>query len=265
MTSGADPSSEPGEITDAKGARMVLIPAGEFTMGSRDAKAAFAECQALDPSCDQSWFEDELTPHSVTLDAFYMDVYEVTNGQYAACVDSGICQPPMDTISDSRSSYYGNPAFDDYPVIFVNWNMAKAYCEWREGRLPTEAEWEKAARGTDERTYPWGEAIDDSDANYNNNIGDTSRVGSYATKSPYGLYDMAGNVWEWVADYYSDTYYSNSPSRNPPGPESGTERVLRGGSWYDPAFLNRTTTRLKQVEPVDNNYGFRCARNFTSW
>lgn len=241
---------------------MVLVPAGEFTMGSRDLAAALAECQTFDPSCDQTWFEDELTPHSVTLDAFYMDVYEVTNGQYAACVDAGVCQPPTDTISDSRSSYYGNPAFDDYPVIFVDWNMAKAYCEWRGARLPTEAEWEKAARGTDERIYPWGEEIDDTYANYNNTIGDTSRVGSYeSNKSPYGLYDMAGNVWEWVADYYSDTYYSNSPSFNPPGPGSGQERVLRGGSWYDPAFLNRATTRLKQAEPVDNNYGFRCARN----
>ena len=261
-SSGAGPFSEPGGITDARGVRMVLVPAGEFTMGSRGVETALAECQTLDPSCDQTWFEDELTPHSVTLDAFYIDVYEVTNSQYAACVDSGICLLPTDTTSDSRSSYYGNAAFEDYPVIFVDWNMANTYCSWRSARLPTEAEWEKAARGTDERTYPWGEEIDDTRANYNNNIGDTSRVGSYeSNKSPYGLYDMAGNVWEWVADYYSDTYYSNSPSLNPPGPESGSERVLRGGSWYDPAYLNRTTTRLKQVEPVDNNYGFRCAKN----
>ena len=255
-------SPDSSDFTDSKGVPMRLIPAGEFTMGSSNVDAALAECQNYDSSCNHGWFEDELVPHPVSLDAFYIDIYEVTNGLYADCVNAGACQPPKKTSSDTRSSYYGNSAFDNYPVIFIEWDMAKTYCEWREARLPTEAEWEKAARGTDQRTYPWGEEVDNTYTNYNNNIGDTSAVGSYESgKSPYGIYDMAGNVWEWVADYYSDTYYSNSPSSNPLGPDSGQEKVLRGGSWYDPAYLIRTTTRLQQNQPVDNNYGFRCARD----
>ncbi len=260
--------SEPTEVLgssdfiDSKGVPMRLVPAGEFTMGSRNVDAALAECQNYDSSCDHTWFEDELRPHAVSLNAFFIDIYEVTNGLYADCVNTGTCQPPTTTGSDTHTSYYGNSEFDDFPVIYVDWNMAKTYCEWRGARLPTEAEWEKAARGADERTYPWGEEVDDTYANYNGNIGDTSAVGSYESgKSAYGIYDMAGNVWEWVADYYSDTYYRNSPSSNPPGPDSGQGRVLRGGSWYDPAFLIRTTTRLRQNQPVDNNYGFRCARD----
>jgi formylglycine-generating enzyme required for sulfatase activity len=241
---------------------MRLVPAGEFTMGSRNVEAALAECQQYFSDCDRSWFDDETAPHTVFLDAFYMDVYEVTNGRYADCVRADVCQPPTDTTSDSRSSYYGNSEFDDYPVIFIGWDMAKTYCEWRRTRLPTEAEWEKAARGTDERLYPWGAEIDDRYANYNNNRGDTAAVGSYDRgKSPYGLSDMAGNVWEWVADYYSATYYHNSPSSNPQGPESGGPHVLRGGSWSDPAFQLRTTIRLKQEDPVNNNFGFRCAKD----
>ena len=249
---------------DPQGVPMGLVPAGAFTMGSRNIDAALVECQSYDSNCDHSWFEDELVPHVVNLDAYYMDVYEVTNRRYADCVNAGACEPPVESSSDTRSSYFGNPSFDDYPVIFIDWDMAKTYCEWRGARLPTEAEWEKAARSTDERTYPWGEEIDDTYANYNGSVGDSSAVGSYENgKSPYGLYDMVGNVWDWVADFYSYTYYRESPSSNPQGPDSGEGRVLRGGSWYDPAYLNRTTTRLQQVHPVDNNYGFRCARDAT--
>jgi len=255
-----EPSQVPSDFTDPQGVPMSLVPAGEFTMGSRDIDAALVECQNYDPSCDHSWFEDELFPHPVTLDAFRIDTYEVTNRRYADCVNAGTCQPPTDTSSATRSSYFGNSAFDDYPVIFIEWDMAKTYCEWRGARLPTEAEWEKAARGTDERTYPWGAEVNDTYANYNDNLGDTSAVGSYESgKSIYGLYDMAGNVWEWVADYYLDNYYANSPSSNPFGPDSGTH-LLRGGSWYDPAYLIRTTVRKGDPLPRDNNYGFRCAR-----
>jgi serine/threonine-protein kinase len=241
---------------------MRLIPAGEFTMGSDNVDAALAACKNYDSTCDRGWFEDELVPHTVSLDAYYIDLYEVTNGRYAECVNAGVCQPPTETSSNTRSNYYGNSEFDNYPVIFIDWDMAKTYCEWRGARLPTEAEWEKAARGTDQRTYPWGGEASDAYGNYNNTIHDTNAVGSYESgKSPYGIYDMAGNVWEWTADYYSDTYYSSSPASNPQGPDSGQGRVLRGGSWYDPAFLIRTTTRLLQQYPVDNNYGFRCARS----
>ncbi|MEW5830799.1 MAG: SUMF1/EgtB/PvdO family nonheme iron enzyme [Chloroflexota bacterium] len=231
------------EITDPKGVTMRLVPAGTFTMGS-------------------TAYDDEKPPHQVDLDAFYMDKYEVTNALYKACVDAGVCSAPNNTGSYTRSSYYGDSQYDNFPVIYVDWNQAKTYCEtWRGTRLPTEAEWEKAARGTDERTYPWVEGIDCSKANYCE--GDTTEVGSYESgTSPFGLYDMAGNVWEWVADWYSETYYQNSPSSNPLGPDSGQGRVLRGGSWYDyEGYLRASNRNRYSPYSIDGYIGFRCARS----
>lgn len=239
---------------------MALVPAGEFSMGG-DADDALAECLKDRPDCDHTWFEDEEPPHIVSLESFYIDRYEVTNALYAACVDAGACQPPTDFSSATRASYYGNPQYDNFPVIYVDWNMAKAYCEWRGTRLPSEAEWEKAARGTEGRNYPWGVEVGKGYANYNVDIGDTTAVGSYENGiSRYGLHDMAGNVWEWVADWYSADYYGISPSSNPTGPDSGQDHILRGGSWYDPAYLIRTSIRLIEPVPVDNNFGIRCAK-----
>lgn len=257
------PPPLPTEITDAKGVTMRLVPAGKFTMGS-DADDALAECQKYRSDCQRDWFTDEEPPHEVYLGVFYMDKYEVTNALYKACVDVGVCAPPYNASSSTRSSYYGNSQYDDYPVIYVNWNMAKTYCEWRGARLPTEAQWEKAARSTDGRTYPWGEGIDCDKANYNFRcVGDTTKVGSYESgKSPYGIYDLAGNVWEWVNDWYDENYYQSSPASNPLGPESGTYRALRGGSWYVSDSYVRASYRT-WFDPTltFDRIGFRCARS----
>ncbi len=239
---------------------MVLIPAGEFTMG-RSAKDEFTICQAVSQDCQLSAFMDEEPVHPVVLDAFSIDKNEVTNALYKACEDQGACTAPQASNSNTQSNYYGNSPFDDYPVIYVTWDQAKAYCEWRGARLPTEAEWEKAARGTDQRTYPWGEKIDESFANFNYVVGDTTAVGSYEKgKSPNGVYDMAGNVWEWVADWYSDTYYGRSPAENPPGPAAGEMRVLRGGSWGLVGVSVSSSYRYAR-DPAESSpdLGFRCA------
>lgn len=250
ITSTATPL--PTEITDTKGVSMMLVPAGNFMMGE-----------------DVYWRNLAGPAHQVYLDAYYMDKYEVTNAHYKACVDTGTCEPPVAIRSETRLNYYGNPEFDDYPVIYVDWNQAKTYCEWRGGSLPTEAQWEKAASGTDGRAFPWGtyswgeENICDFaniQTGLNYCVGDTIAVGRYESgKSPYGIFDLFGNVYEWVADWYSDTYYQNSPSSNPTGPDSGDYRVMRGGSWhYWDGIVSRATNLPYNTS---NSIGFRCVRN----
>ncbi len=206
---------------------------------------------------------DERPIHAVNLSAYYIDKYEVTNAAYERCVEAGACLPPNQSRSSTRTAYYSNPEFDEFPVIYVDWTMAKTYCEWRGDRLPTEAEWEKAARGTDGRMYPWGEGIACDKLNYNNCKGDTTKVGSYLDGvSPYGLYDMAGNVWEWVNDWYDSNYYQSSPASNPLGPSSGQYRVLRGGSWGDSDNVVRSANRNYNTPVfIYGDVGFRCARS----
>ncbi len=233
----------------------VTIPVGEFQMGSSEKD--IANVVKLCQTCDLS---DEGPQHSVYLDVYQIGQIEVTNHQYDQCVKAGVC---THAITAGVDDYL-------YPVVGVSWPDAKIYCEWVGGRLPTEAEWEKAARGIDGRTYPWGENIDCSLANYfgkdNGNsacIGSITPVGNYIRgKSPYGVYDMAGNVWEWVSDWYSSTYYQNSPSSNPLGPNTGDYRVLKGGSWSFNFNSARSASRYKS-DPTDNNNftGFRCARD----
>jgi formylglycine-generating enzyme required for sulfatase activity len=226
----------------------LLIPAGEFVMGSSNGEG----------------YDNERPQHMVYLDAYYIDKYEVTNARYQACVGVGVCDAPQESSSSTRGSYFGNPEYADYPVIQVSWVQAEAFCAWEGKRLPTEAEWEKAARGTDGRIYPWGnEAPDAGLLNYDGNVGDTKAVGSYPTgTSPYGVMDMAGNVWEWVNDWYGEDYYSVSPRDNPPGPETGQRRVLRGGSWSNNGSFVRSAVRnLNLPDYWGNFYGFRCVRS----
>jgi eukaryotic-like serine/threonine-protein kinase len=232
-------------------APMVHVPAGDFLMGSRSG----------DPQADR----DEMPQHTVYLDAFSIDKYEVTNALYKSCVDAGKCQAPNPTSSYTRSAYYGNPSFDNYPVVNVPWYEANAYCEWAGKRLPTEAQWEKAARGTDGRIYPWGNNWDATKLNAwisNPRAGDTAAVGSYPSgASPYGALDMAGNVWEWGADWYDPNYYSHSPTRNPPGPSSGQYKVLRGGSWASGMADVRAANRdWDGPSYLYGHLGFRCAK-----
>ncbi len=237
---------------------MVFVPGGTFRMGQ---------------SGGGSINEDPL--HTVNLDAYWMDQTEVTNAMYALCVGAGGCQPPSDLSSRRRSSYYGDPQFTDYPVIYVDWTAAGAYCGWAGARLPTEAEWEKAARGTDDRIYPWGNSsascllgnfvleMSDFTVKSGECVGDTSAVGSFPSgASPYGALDMSGNVKEWVYDWYDGTFYSVSPERNPQGPASGTYRVVRGSAWNSHLWYVRTNVRgWLYPDDRDQTVGFRCARD----
>ena len=239
----------PAEITDEQGVDMVLVPAGKFILGSNIGNF------------------NERPVHEVELDAFYMDLNEVTNSVYGDCVDAGECTSPgLNALGGFLTRYYDDPQYAEYPVVYVNWFQARTYCDWRGAHLPTEAQWEKAARGTDGFTYPWGPYITCNRANYGGCINLTSAAGSFPEGvSPYGVYDMAGNVWEWVADWYSDTYYQTSPfPANPQGPADGQFRVLRGGSFVDDENSQRAFYRHRELpEQFNWNIGFRCARDLT--
>lgn len=223
---------------------MVYIPAGTFTMGWR-----FGE-------------PGETAEHIVSLDAFWIDQNEVTNRQYALCVAAGACTEPGQSRSYDRETYYGNSDFDEFPVVFVNWEQAAAYCTWAGRRLPSEAEWEHAARGDDDRRYPWGNDVpNDTLANFNHLFIDTRPVGSFPEGvSPFGVNDMAGNVAEWVNDWFIEQYYLRSPEQNPPGPSEGQVRTFRGGSFANVGENIRSTRRGHDSPQYNSSsVGFRCA------
>ncbi|MCA9464792.1 MAG: SUMF1/EgtB/PvdO family nonheme iron enzyme, partial [Nitrospira sp.] len=256
----------PAIITGKDGVPMVLVPAGAFTMGISE--AAIDQWLQAHPQDKREWFDPEVPQHPVYLDAFYLDQYEVTTSRYAAFMEATKRDPPRHWPATVLKQHAKKP------VVGVAWEDANAYCVWAGKRLPTEAEWEKAARGTDGRLYPWGnEAPTKALANFDNccdfqDYGALRDVGSYEHgKSPYGAYDMAGNAWEWVADWYDETRYQqramgNEPVRNPQGPDKGEFRVLRGGSWddSDPRVL-RSSLRFR-VHPSNRSdgLGFRCAQ-----
>ncbi len=234
------------------GMELVYIPAGEFQMGCDPAHNGGYDC-----------YQDELPLHTVTLDAYYIDKTEVTNAQYEKCVADGECEPPNETSSYSQSAYYGKTSYDNHPVINVSWQDASKYCEWAGRELPTEAQWEKAARGKSPRAYPWGDTEPTCElVNGTNCVGDTTAVGSYPLgASPYGVLDMVGNVWEWVRDWYSETYYSSLERFiNPVGPSTGTYKVIRGGCFSYNDYYLRTAYRAG-YKPGYWGYffGFRCA------
>lgn len=249
---GSAPSVQPVTTLSA-GAEwfdMVLVPAGNFLMGSATSEPTYEI--------------DETPQRTVYLDDYWIDRTEVTNAMYATCVNAGVCRPPSSPKSYSRQSYYGNPQFDRYPVVYVTWEDANLFCRWSGRRLPTEAEWEKAARGQDGRLYPWGDTPPDTiELNYNRNVDDTTRVDEYpAGMSPYGALGMAANVSEWVADWYDEGYYSQSPRSNSLGPASGDFRVTRGGDWTNPEFAIRAANRVKRHPAAASAFlGFRCTRD----
>jgi formylglycine-generating enzyme required for sulfatase activity len=256
----------------------VYVPAGPFKMGDN-----FGDGESR-----------ERPVHVVELDAFYIAKYEMTNAEWRKFRDDpgyddvkfwpGGRVVPKDQVpywTDARNHGGGTPGSDEYPVLGVNWDSAVAYCNWlsaktgKKYRLPTEAEWEKAARGTDQRRYPWGNEIDHSDANY---VGaqpfdtglpagfyDGSKRGelqTHSNASPYGAFDMAGNVMEWCQDWYSRDYYSVSPRKNPKGPETGAYRVVRGGTFFEDGFDLRTYARSAAWPSVQSHrmLGFRAVR-----
>lgn len=233
----------PGDACEST--NMMLVPAGEFTRGA-------------DQSADEPI-------KKIGLSGFYIDKNEVTNKDYTECVTQGKCTAPAKTTSATRGKYYDDPKFENFPVVNITWEQAKAYCEFRGKRLPTEAEWEKAARGLERNVYPWGDAQPTCDEAQSKDCKekDTLEVGKRPKgDSPYKISDMAGNVREWVADYYKSDYYKDSPNTDPKGPGQGTDRVVRGGSFLSGPSALRASARDK-LKPTDtaDDVGFRCAQS----
>jgi len=270
---GAAPAAElPKTKTNEKdGAEMCLIPAGEFLMGtSEEELAAWLKAH---PEYKREWFANQMPQHTVYLDAYYMYKTEVTVAQYRKfCEATGRAMPRE---PDWKWQ-------DTHPIVNVTWDDAQAYATWAGASLPTEAQWEKAARGGDRRVFPWGDAWPPPNGagnfadetckasgkfpgwtfidGYTDGYVYTSPVGSFVA-NPYGLHDLAGNVWEWCADWYGEEYYKNAPARNPAGPATGTARLVRGWSWDNgnPRYVRAAYRGIYHpAGGVDGVNGFRC-------
>lgn len=277
------------EISD-QGIPMILVPTGSFRMGStdEDITAAYSQCEVImeasgateqEDICPYQEFEAEGPAHEVGLDSYYIDLYEVTNEQYAGFLnevenqmEGGALWLEADDeevrLHRSAGTWTPLPGYGDHPVTEVTWYGAQAYCNWRGGRLPTEAEWEKAARWNPETgevtRYPWGDQPpNDALANFAGGIRKTVSVGSFPVgASLLGVYDMAGNVFEWVQDWFSPDYYKLDAVLNPQGPVDGTEKVVRGGSWGDFSFILRAANRGHALPKAAFNFvGFRCVKD----
>lgn len=251
------------KVRELDGMVMFFVPAGEFLMGSADS----------DPQAG----DDEKPQHTVFLDAFWIDQTEVTNDMYARCVADNACTPPMEIFSSSRENYYGNPEFANYPVIFVKRINAIEYCQWAGARLPSEAEWEKAARGVNGNLFPWGNEFDCTTGNFDDEVkfdkpvvpggphcdgyeDDTSPVGNYPSgASPYGALDMAGNVWEWVGSNFLPYPYNATDGRE--DLNSKVDHIIRGGANGSTEDRLRTSERFSFFFPTSYHigFGFRCA------
>ena len=269
---------------------MVLVNGGGFEMGA-EAGRLLEVCNTFRTGCQQSWFSSAEPIHTVQLSPFYIDIYEVTNEAYAQFlneledVTGGCLGQNCFTLEDSRIEQDANgrftvpPQWASHPVTGITWFGAAAYCQQRGARLPSEAEWEMAASWNAEsgakRLYPWGDAFDGTAVNFcdescqeahadgqaNDGFPETSPVGNYENgRSPAGAYDMGGNVWEWVNDWFVPDYYAQSPDVDPMGPEGGEEKVVRGGSWFDSGNFTSSAVRFP-APPLEtgNSIGFRCA------
>lgn len=269
---------------------MALLAGGTFSMGA-DAAQLLAACDEFRPGCQEAWFSAAEPIHLVTLDPFYMDIFEVNNADFVTFLNTLDAQEPdcdgemCLTADDSQIELDENgrftiaPEFEDHPVVGVSWFGADAFCSWRHARLPSEAEWEMAAAWdatTETKTlYPWGDEFDATAVNFcdancaeaqafadvDDGFATTAPVGSFVNgRSPAGIDDMAGNVWEWVNDWYADEYYNQSPDTNPTGPEEGDARVVRGGSWFDTGNFSAAAIRFPAPpDETGNSIGFRCA------
>lgn len=249
------PSPTPEPFINETGSLMIYLPGGVFIMGDDEGES------------------DERPAHRANLSPFYIDETEVSNREYALCVDDGACAPPDRTSATRYSSYYGNPTYDEYPVIFVSWYDAEQFCDWRGARLPSEAEWEYAASydpiNQVKLIYPWGDAFEGTFLNFNasgspwdDGYADTAPITAYPEgRSPLGIYNMAGNVMEWVQDWYDPRYYRTATEVNPLGPETGEFKAIRGGSWLSGTDDVEAVARTNFDPTVSRaNLGFRCAK-----